>query len=135
MAKARSEIQAKYDKAHCKYFSLKMHLENDADVIEKFASVPSMQGYIKQLVRDDIARTRPEPVPEKIQNVKEGLEHCRYTHLNCCYDCPYHDEEQEYEEGYSCTSVLASDALEVIKKLESVPKSVPVSLTEKECTK
>ena len=65
MAKARSEIQAKYDKAHCKYFSLKMHLENDADVIEKFASVPSMQGYIKQLVRDDIARTRPGSVPKK----------------------------------------------------------------------
>ena len=69
MAKARSEIQAKYDKTHCKYFSFKMHLENDADVIEKLSSVPSMQGYIKQLIREDIARTcpggsAPESAPE-----------------------------------------------------------------------
>jgi len=130
MAKNATIIKNRYDKAHMKQFLLKLHLVNDADIIEKFGSVPNMQGYVKQLVREDIARTRPEPVPEKIQNVKEGLEHCRYTHLNCCYDCPYHDEEQEYEEGYSCTSVLASDALEVIKKLESVPKSVPVSLSD-----
>ena len=64
MAKTKSEIQAKYDKAHCKMFSLKMNLEYDADIIEKLASVPSMLGYIKQLIREDIKRTTSAPKTE-----------------------------------------------------------------------
>ena len=58
MAKNHSIAQAKYDSTHCKYYSLKMNLENDADVIARLTEVESMQGYIKQLIRDDIARTR-----------------------------------------------------------------------------
>lgn len=58
MAKNHSIAQAKYDSTHCKYYSLKMNLENDADVITRLSEVESMQGYIKQLIRDDIARTR-----------------------------------------------------------------------------
>ena len=69
MAKTRSEIQAKYDRTHCKMFSMKMSLETDADIIEKLASVPSMQGYIKQLIREDIARTRS--VPKQTDSVPE----------------------------------------------------------------
>lgn len=57
MAKNRSIAQAKYDSTHCKYYSLKMNLENDADVIARLSEVESMQGYIKQLIREDIART------------------------------------------------------------------------------
>lgn len=64
MAKSHSIAQAKYDKAHCKYYTLKMNLETDADVIEQLSSVPSMQGYIKQLIREDIARTRTGSVPK-----------------------------------------------------------------------
>ena len=58
MAKKHSIAQAKYDSIHCKYYSLKMNLENDADVIARLSEVESMQGYIKQLIREDIARTR-----------------------------------------------------------------------------
>lgn len=58
MAKNSTIIKNRYDKAHMKQFLLKFHLANDADVIEKLSSVPNMQGYIRQLVRDDISRTR-----------------------------------------------------------------------------
>lgn len=57
MATKATVRQNRYDKAHTRQYLLKMHLENDADVINKLASVPSMQGYIKQLIRDDISRT------------------------------------------------------------------------------
>lgn len=60
MAKTRTEIQATYDASHRKTFSLKLHNDNDADIIEKLTSVPSMQGYIKQLIRKDISRSVPE---------------------------------------------------------------------------
>lgn len=61
MATKATVRQNRYDKAHTRQYLLKMHLENDADIIEKLSSVPSMQGYIKQLIRDDISRTGSAP--------------------------------------------------------------------------
>ena len=55
MATKLSIAQARYNKAHCKMMSLKFHNDNDADILEKLASVPNIQGYIKQLIRADIA--------------------------------------------------------------------------------
>ena len=54
-----SESQAKYDKVHCRMYGLKLNLETDKDIIQKLSSVPSMQGYIKQLIREDIGRSVP----------------------------------------------------------------------------
>lgn len=69
MAKSHSIAQAKYDSTHCKYYTLKMHLVNDSDVIARLAEQDSMQGYIKQLIRDDITRTcsvsAPVSAPKK----------------------------------------------------------------------
>lgn len=62
MAKPHSIAQAKYDSTHCKYYTLKMNLVNDADIIEQLEQVESKQGYIKQLIRQDI---RTCSVPEK----------------------------------------------------------------------
>ena len=64
MAKSHSIAQAKYDSTHCKYYTLKMNLVTDSDVIAVLEQKESKQGYIKQLIRDDIARTRPGSVPE-----------------------------------------------------------------------
>lgn len=61
MAKSHSIAQAKYDSTHCKYYTLKMNLVNDADIIARLAEQDSMQGYIKQLIRDDIIRTGSVP--------------------------------------------------------------------------
>ena len=54
MANKATEAQARYDKAHCRTYGLKLNLETDKDIIEKLSSVPSMQGYIKQLIRQDL---------------------------------------------------------------------------------
>lgn len=50
--------QTRYDSTHCRTYGLKLNKEIDKDIIDKLASVPSMQGYIKQLIREDIARTQ-----------------------------------------------------------------------------
>lgn len=65
MAKTRTEIQYKYDSQHRKTYTIKLHNENDADIIEKLNSVHSIMGYIKQLIREDIARTCSAPKAEK----------------------------------------------------------------------
>lgn len=54
MATKLSISQAKYDRTHCKRVSLKLHMENDADILETLSSVPSIQGYIKQAIRNYI---------------------------------------------------------------------------------
>ena len=64
MAKKHSEAQSKYDKTHCRFYGLKFNLETDSDCIAKLAEVDSMQGYIKQLIRDDIRRSAPGSVPD-----------------------------------------------------------------------
>jgi hypothetical protein len=50
----QSEWHNRYDKTHCKGVYLKLNLRTDADIIEKLASVPNKQGYIKQLIRRDL---------------------------------------------------------------------------------
>ena len=64
MPKNTTLNQYKYDSAHCRTFHIKLNLTIDADVIKKLTSQKSMQGYIKQLVRDDIARTQSAPEKE-----------------------------------------------------------------------
>ena len=58
MAKNATIIKNRYDKKHMKQYLLKFHLVNDADIIEKLDSVPVRQDYIRQLIKQDIARTR-----------------------------------------------------------------------------
>ena len=61
MAKNSTIIKARYDATHTKPYYFKLHLEYDSDIINKLDNVESRQGYIKQLIRDDIARTCSVP--------------------------------------------------------------------------
>lgn len=47
---------AKFNKENTMSVNLRLNKNTDADIIEKLASVPSKMGYIKQLIRDDIAK-------------------------------------------------------------------------------
>lgn len=58
-SEAAKRAQKKYDEANrdkFKFIQLKLNREADADILEKLASVSSMQGYIKELIRKDISR-------------------------------------------------------------------------------
>ncbi len=54
--RAKNKAKDRYDKENTRPLKLKLNLKHDADILEKLESVPSMQGYIKQLIREDIAR-------------------------------------------------------------------------------
>lgn len=58
MAFSRTEIQARYDSKNRKSFAIKLNYNYDMDIIEKLDAVESMNGYIKQLIRDDIEREK-----------------------------------------------------------------------------
>lgn len=54
-SEARKRAVKKYDAANTVQVTLKLNRRTDADVLERLASVPSKQGYIKSLIRADIA--------------------------------------------------------------------------------
>lgn len=81
--KTHTEAQARYDKVNRRVYGFRLHNEIDGDIIAKLASVDSMQGYIKQLIREDITRTcpgsipvsAPDTIPVKLsRSVQESLE-------------------------------------------------------------
>lgn len=52
---ADSQAKTAWDAAHTTQIRLKLNNNTDADILEKLASVTSKQGYIKYLIRADLA--------------------------------------------------------------------------------
>lgn len=51
-----TQRQARYDSTHTVRISLKLNRSTDADILAKLATVDSKQGYIKMLIRADLAK-------------------------------------------------------------------------------
>lgn len=55
MAKqSQIKANARYDAANTRRMSLKFNLKTDADILKRLNEVKSKQGYIKNLIREDI---------------------------------------------------------------------------------
>ena len=54
-SEAQKRASAKYDVAHTVQIKLKLNTGTDADILDKLAHVDNKQGYIKDLIRADIA--------------------------------------------------------------------------------
>ena len=50
------EHQVRYQKEHVRRTVINLVDRTDSDIIQKLDSVENKQGYIKQLIRDDIKR-------------------------------------------------------------------------------
>lgn len=82
MATKASIRQAKYDAANSKRYNVKFNNKTDADIIEKLSSVPNVQAYIRQVIRQDIGSvpdTGSVPVSDSVpvllsEPVREILE-------------------------------------------------------------
>ena len=51
---AQKRASAKYDSKNTKQIRLKLNLRSDHDILERLEEVGNVQGYIKQLIRNDI---------------------------------------------------------------------------------
>lgn len=58
ITEAQKRAQEKYDKANTIGVYLKLNKVSDADVIEQLQKVDNRQGYIKELIREDMKRDR-----------------------------------------------------------------------------
>ena len=52
----RTKRQQKYAEKNIKRVPLGLHIVNDSDIIEKLQSVNNVQGYIKELIRNDLRK-------------------------------------------------------------------------------
>ena len=59
MPTKRSERQMRFDKDNTRRYGFKLNLRTDADIIEHLSKQESMQGYIKQLIRADMDKQKP----------------------------------------------------------------------------
>lgn len=55
MSERKSTAKERYDARTAVRISLKLNKGTDADVLQRLEEVPSKQGYIKSLIRADIA--------------------------------------------------------------------------------
>jgi hypothetical protein len=55
-SEAQKRANERYDKENTIRLSLKLNKTTDADILAKLESVESKQGYIKELIREDIRR-------------------------------------------------------------------------------
>lgn len=53
---AQIKGQKKYDADNTRQVHLKLNRRTDSDVLEKLDAVSSKQGYIKRLIREDLAK-------------------------------------------------------------------------------
>jgi len=56
MANKATERQARYDATHTRQAKMKLNTETDADVLAWLSAQDNMQGAIKALIREAIAR-------------------------------------------------------------------------------
>ena len=62
---AQIRAQAKYDAEHTKRISLKLNLRTDVDIIKWSWGQRSVQGSIKRLIREEIAREKADSATRK----------------------------------------------------------------------
>lgn len=52
---AQKKAVMKYERNNIRRVLIKLNINTDADILEKLSTVMNKQGYIKQLIRKDIA--------------------------------------------------------------------------------
>ena len=55
LTEAKRRAIQKYDSANTRQIHLKLNLKTDADILARLDEVDSIQGYIKDLIREDLA--------------------------------------------------------------------------------
>ena len=53
--------QEKFDRLNSRRYVIKVMLNTERDILERLEQEPNKAGYIKQLIRQDIAREKENP--------------------------------------------------------------------------
>lgn len=56
VTEAKKRANQKYDANNTQQVKLKLNVKTDADILNKLKQVETVQGYIKRLIREDLAK-------------------------------------------------------------------------------
>lgn len=71
-SEAQKKASEKYDKNNTRNIMFKFNKKTDADILKKLDSVDNRQGYIKQLIRNDMNGRAADPTPTITKTIVEG---------------------------------------------------------------
>lgn len=79
MAKDNPTPHERYERENTKRMTFKFNLKTDADILEKLNSVPNKLGYIKSVIRADLAKTYDQKkaradIAESLLVIKRALD-------------------------------------------------------------
>lgn len=55
--RAKNILGERWDRENTKQVKFKFNIRTDADILAHLEAQPNIQGYVKKLIRDDIARS------------------------------------------------------------------------------
>ena len=84
----------KYQKAHIQQVKFNFHKDNDADILTFLDALPNKLGYIKALIRADMARAKSEPT-QPAQNISKEDEPMKTYHIKPEYLSEWGDQTTE----------------------------------------
>lgn len=62
--RARNIVSERWDKDNTRQVKFKFNLRTDADILSHLDAQSNIQGYVKKLIRDDIAKSAPQSPAE-----------------------------------------------------------------------
>ncbi len=72
-SEALKKAQNKYKKEKMTSVLIRLHKENDKDIIDRLEKIGNKQGYIKQLIRDDLTLCEIECLEDDLLNALKNL--------------------------------------------------------------
>ena len=57
VSEAKKKTNMDYDRKNTKLIGMKLNRNTDADILEFLATKENIQGYLKQLIREDMKKT------------------------------------------------------------------------------
>jgi hypothetical protein len=55
---ARIAANIRYNEKHVQQFKIALNKNTDTDIIEHLSTISNKQGYVKKLIRDDMANSK-----------------------------------------------------------------------------
>ena len=75
---AKRRAIAKYDAQNTRQIHLKLNVNTDNDILARFEETENVQGYIKALIRKDIAARPKKYPPTRYADTLYGCPSCGY---------------------------------------------------------
>lgn len=58
---SRAAARRRYDQEHTRKYTMKVNTRTEYDIFSQLSQQENVQGYIKRLIREDIARSMERP--------------------------------------------------------------------------